>query len=121
MTFPPFLFCRGIRFLRALLSDSDSPHCGVLMCGLQDPLELPVDRLPGFGRMPLRSAGKLDRRVRRRVPPNLVQAIDQQPDGLAVQAVVLQQSLPEPLVPRNLPPVPPELPSRAFSAGIVPI
>src|SRR4051812_36645014 len=107
MTFPPFLFRRGTFLLRALLSDSDSPHCGVLLCGLQDPLELPVDCLPGFGRVPLRSAGKLDRRVRRRVPPDPVKAIDEQANGLAVLAVVPQQGLPEPLVAGYLPPVPP--------------
>ena len=66
-----------------------------------------MDRLPGFGRVPLRLAGELDGRVRRGVPPDPVQAIDQQPDGLAVLAVVLEQGLLEPLVPRRLPPVPP--------------
>ena len=82
---------------------SDGPSSPVLCSLPQDPLELPVDRLPEFGRVLLRSAGELDRRVRRGVLPDLVQAIDQQPDGLAVLAVVLQQGLPEPLVPRQSP------------------
>src|SRR5262249_8525629 len=114
MTFPPFLFHRGTLLLRALFSDSDSAPYKRNLCGLQDLIELLVDRLPGFGRVPLRSAGKLDHRVRRRVPPDLVQATDQQPDGLAVLAVVLQQRLPEPLVARHFPPVPPD---QALQSG----
>src|SRR5437773_2781089 len=46
MTFPSFLSRRGL-LLRVRLSDSDPSHSGALLCGLQDPLELPVDRLPG--------------------------------------------------------------------------
>src|SRR3954470_13766885 len=63
MTFPPFLFHRGTLLLRALFSDSDSAPYKRNLCGLQDLIELLVDRLPGFGRVPLRSAGKLDHRV----------------------------------------------------------
>src|SRR5262249_54446370 len=40
MTFPPTLSRRDILRLRAFLMDSDSPHCGVCLCGFQDPLEL---------------------------------------------------------------------------------
>ena len=50
MALPP-LFCWVIRFLRAISSNSDSPHFGVFLRGSQDPLKLPVDRFPSFGRV----------------------------------------------------------------------
>jgi hypothetical protein len=107
MPLPPFLICWGIRFLRAIFSNSNSPHFGVFLRGSQDPLKLPVDRFPSFGRVSPWSAGKLDGRIRGGVLPDPVEAFDQQPDGLAVLAVVLEQRLSEPLVPGGFPAVPP--------------
>ncbi len=48
----------------------------IILLGMISLTRLPVDLLPGFRRVPLRPAGKLDRRVRRRVPLNLDRAID---------------------------------------------
>jgi hypothetical protein len=59
------------------------------MCGVQNPLELAMDRFPGLGRDPLRPAGKLDSGIQRSVPPHPIEAIDQQAHGVAILAVVL--------------------------------
>src|SRR5262249_37166397 len=78
------------------------------------PVELTGDRLAGHGGDPLRAAGELHFRIRVSVPSDPVQAINQKPDRLAVLAVVPQQRLPEPLVPRHLPPIPP---AQALQSG----
>ena len=87
--------------------DSDGVLLAVLLGVPQDQLKLRVNRLPIFARVPLRPAGKLDHRIRHRVPLYLVQAINEQAYGFAVFAVVIQQGLPETLVARRLPPVSP--------------
>src|SRR5262249_51267742 len=56
---------RLVRLPRVRGTDADGSPVAALPGVPQDLLELVVDRLPGFGRMPFRPAGELDGGVRR--------------------------------------------------------